>query len=1213
MITKYCWHLDEEKFIEFAGARAMTEAQLGQLRLLHLRHISADEEGRKWEVHFAAPFTPAEGLLRELAAVLQEAFAVSEVTFVNEGEPAASPVPSAEQKNTAVSGKREAALQKAAEQREEEKKREPSPEEAEFLEAQERLFGGKKKKEGQLWGKAFKERKPRPLAEIKEEENGVVVAGTFTKSVDRTGALVPFIQRELRTGSISLVFNLCDESDGIFVKLRFDREGEVSAKDACAAFTAAVKPGMKLLIRGNVAPDRFLNDELALTPTGIRRLETEEREDRAPVKRTELHCHTKMSKLDAVTDMKALVEQAQRWGHKALAITDHGVVQAFPFCYDALGKGDLKLIFGMEGYLIDDRNFEEQAFAAPFVQKWREKKGKGRERKNKYFHIIILAKNQVGLRNLYKLVSFSHLRHYLGNRPQLPRELLEEYREGLLFGSACEMGELYRALEMGAPDEVLEQVASFYDYLEIQPLGNNGFLVRDGLATEEQLRENNRRIVELGRRLGKLTVATCDTHFLNPEDSSLRAVLQYNYADSDQQPPLYFRTTEEMLAEFAYLGKETAYEVCVVNSNKIADEIERLKPVPDSDQLYSPYIPGVEEEVRSLAYKKAKELYGDPLPELVEERLQTELNSIIGHGYAVLYYIAHKLVTRSLERSYLVGSRGSVGSSLVAFLIDITEINALKPHYRCPKCRYTRFFLQGEVDSGFDLPPATCPHCGATLVRDGHDIPFAVFMGFHGDKVPDIDLNFSGEEQAAAHKYTEELLGRDNVCRAGTISTVAAKTAISYVLKYCEKRGRKFHPAKAAAIAAGLEGVKRTTGQHPGGIMVIPRNMDIHYITPMNRPADEVSAEVITTHYDYHSINDRLVKLDLLGHDDPTMIKMLEDLTGVKVKEIPVGDEATMQLFQNTASLGVTPEQILSPVGTLGVPECGTNFVRQMINDVKPKTFSEIVRVSGYSHGTDVWLNNAQDLILAGRPVKETISTRDDIMTGLIAKGVEPLLAFKTMEYVRKGKAAKKGLEPQMLEAMRKANVPQWYIDSCQKVQYLFPKAHAVAYVLMGYRIAYWKVHYPKEYYAAFFSKRAKEFDIKLALRDKADLKAYIKEVYERGYKASEKDKNSVIYLELVNEMLERGFDLEPPDLYKSDALNFSVTEKGVLAPLNAINGLGPVAAQAIAKGRSGEPFYSWEDIVRRTGVGKSTVEKLAEAGLLEGLPENDQLSLFDL
>ena len=696
----------------------------------------------------------------------------------------------------------------------------------------------------------------------------------------------------------------------------------------------------------------------------------------------------------------------------------------------------------------------------------------------------------------------------------------------------------------------------------------------------------------------------------------------------EYQPPLYYRTTEEMLEEFAYLGEEVAYEVCVTNTNKVADMVESIKPVPDTDQLYSPSIPGAEDAVRNMTYAKAHEWYGNPLPQLVEDRLKMELDSIIGNGFSVLYFIAHKLVKHSLDRGYLVGSRGSVGSSVVATMLDITEVNALKPHYRCPKCKHSEFFLNNEVDSGFDLPPKACPHCGTDMIRDGHDIPFAVFLGFHGDKVPDIDLNFSGgidpddalamSDQSVAHKYTEELFGRDNVCRAGTISTVANKTAIGYIRKYFEGKNIIPHPAHVASLVEGIAGVKRTTGQHPGGIMVVPRNMDIHYITPINRPADDSTGETVTTHYDYHSINDRLVKLDILGHDDPMVLKMLEKYLredtdpNFDPKQIPVGDEETLRIFQDTTSLGVTPEQIGSEVGTFGIPECGTAFVRQMIKDVQPKKFSEIVRVSGYSHGTDVWLNNAQDLIKEGKPVAETISTRDDIMTHLISKGVEPSLAFKTMEYVRKGKAAKNGLEPKMKEAMEAVNIPDWYIKSCERVQYLFPKAHAVAYVLMAYRIAYCKVHYPKHFYASYFTVRATDFDYTHVSKGLHYIKNFIKSVYQQGYKASNTDKDAATYLELANEMIERGYEFEKIDLYKSHPTKFTITKKGLLPPLASLSGVGNSAALAIAAVRDPQnPFISREDLRLRAGIGKAVVERMAEMGVLNDLPESNQIDLF--
>lgn len=1243
MQVRYCMRPDAEKFYAFLAGQGFAPAELMQLRLLHIDRICVDESACLWEVHFRCAARLREGLLQAAAEKLAAAFSLKKVDMICDGDGSKCEVPRTPEPEVEISGCCGEQLDDIplppeppdVEIGEPDPREEPAcgPEPESFdayqdpgyLAALEALEGRKKKDAGLLWGRPVKG-KARPIDSITEEENRVVIEGTFVKSLDKDGNLVTFVERELRTGAIMLIFNLSDDTNGIYIRMRFDKKDPKETRRECSEFKNMLKPGMRLLIQGNASRDRYAADEMVLQPSGIMKAEPlPEREDKAEVKRVELHCHTKMSKMDGLTPMEDLVKKAIKFGHKALAITDHGVVQAFPFCYDAAEGSDLKLIFGMEGYLISDRKDKTDDLDTEPTDSIK----KSRAPKIRSNHIIILAKNETGLRNLYKLVTISHLR-YLNKRPLLPREVIEEHREGLLLGSACEAGELYRAVRAGMPDKVLEEIASFYDYLEIQPIENNMFLVRENIATVEQLQENNRKIYELGKRMGKLVAATCDVHFLNPEDALLRTILQagQNYKDADEQPPLFFRTTEEMLEAFAYLGRDVAYEVCVTNTNKIADMIERFKPVPDRDQLYSPFIPGAEEAIRDMSYARAHEWYGDKLPQIVEDRLKMELDSIINHGFAVLYFIAHKLVKHSLDRGYLVGSRGSVGSSFVATMLEITEVNALKPHYRCPRCRHSEFFLNNEVDSGFDLPPKDCPECGAPMLRDGHDIPFAVFMGFHGDKVPDIDLNFSGgidpddpdsmSDQEVAHKYTEELFGRDNVCRAGTISTIANKTAVGYIKKYYEERNISVHPARIAALVDGFAGIKRTTGQHPGGIMVVPRNMDIHYITPMNRPADDKDGDTITTHYDYHSINDRLVKLDILGHDDPMVLKMLEKYLQEDVdpnfhpKEIPVGDEATMRIFQDTSSLGVTPEQIGSEVGTFGIPECGTNFVRQMIKDVQPKNFSEVVRVSGYSHGTDVWLNNAQDLIKEGKPVAETISTRDDVMTHLISKGVDPSLAFKTMEHVRKGKAAKKGLEPAMLEAMKAAGIPDWYIKSCEKVQYLFPKAHAVAYVLMAYRIAYCKVHYPKEFYAAYFTVRAKDFDYGQVAKGLGYVKNFIKNVYRQGFRATVLDKSTCTYLELANEMMERGFIFEKMDIYESDALKFKVTEKGLRPPLAALSGVGESAAKAIAAVRDPQrPFISQEDLRQRAGIGKNVIERLAELGALRDLPETNQVSLF--
>ena len=1227
MKAKYCIVPDTAKFFEFLAGLSFSESDLLHTRLIRPQKIFVDVEQSEWVIEYKAAAPVEERLALAVADKLAAAFSLhkvelsccnAEVNVKTETEEIPLPPEPPEETEFVVtncSGQpipEEIPLPEEPPQNDlesyhyEEHGSCGSEPDADFARAYELLYGnGGKGKNGNgvIWGKNFRG-EPRLLDDITEEENNVVVEGQFVKCFDKDGVLTSFNERELRTKRVKLSFNLSDDTNGIFINMYFQTLEE------CHKFKSLIKPGVYLRIMGDAKRDRYAFDEMTIEPKGIMLIEKEERMDNAEIKRVELHCHTKMSKMDALTPMEDLVKKAIKWGHKALAITDHGVVQAFPFCYDAAEGSDLKLIFGMEGYLISDSGVEGVDIEP--TDSIKKKKGA----KTQLDHIIILAKNETGLRNLYKLVTLSHLKYYNSrpSRPSLPRAVIEEYRDGLILGSACEAGELYRAVRAGKSEEELLKIAAFYDYLEIQPLGNNMYMVRENKCTVEDLKNYNRKIYELGKKIGKMTVATCDVHFLNPEDSKYRTILQgvQNYKDADEQPPLYYRTTEEMLAEFEYLGKDIAYEVCVTNPNKVADMVDKIKPVPDRDQLYSPSIPGAVEALPKMVYDKAHEWYGDELPEIVAERIKTELDSIINNGFAILYYIAHKLVRKSLDDGYLVGSRGSVGSSLVATLIDITEVNPLAPHYRCPKCRYSEFFTNNEYASGFDLPEKNCPHCGTPMWRDGHNIPFAVFLGFHGDKVPDIDLNFSGEYQPVAHKYTEELFGRDNVCRAGTISTVASKTAFGYVRKYYEEKGLTKHPAYMAGLVEGIAGLKRTTGQHPGGIMVVPRNMDIHYITPMNHPADERDSTTVTTHFDYHSINDRLVKLDILGHDDPTVIKLLEEFTHIKPTKIPIGDEATMSIFRNTEALGVTPEQINSSVGTYGIPEFGTRFVRQMVEDVQPKNFGQIVRVSGYSHGTDVWLNNAQDLIKEGKPPEDTIATRDDVMTNLIAMGVEPSLAFKTMEYVRKGKAAKNGLEPKMLDAMKAAKVPEWFINSCQTVKYLFPKAHAIAYVLMAYRIAYCKVHYPKAFYAAYFSVRAPEFDAAYIAKGKEYMKKFIKDVYAQGGKANNRDKDTVTYLELAVEMMERGLEFEPIDLYKSHPTRFLPTEKGVRIPLAALSGIGTSAALSIDEARSsGVPFISQEDLRVRSKVSKSVIEKLAEYGTLKDLPENDQIDLF--
>ena len=1241
MKPSYFLEPDAEKIRSFFRSFSLPNEYIDDLETVSIRKIWIDEAENSWELEYSFTKPVVDKLLDGLSDCIKAAFNLNFLYWKPVMEEAVLPKPVAYsiQEDIPVSSDMETNPGSVSDVSLEESpidadcEADSAIEEDEtYLQAYNALYGNKYA-DGCLFGKNFKAKEIVPLNKLTDARRQIVIQGHIATQRDKDDKLVACTDREVRgrgKDSVRLLvsFNVVDADGGIYVKLFFDEPDE--GKE----FKKLLKPGLELQLLGNAEPDQYNHDAMTFTPVAIRKAEVKIREDNAPVKRVELHCHTKMSKLDAINSMTDLVKTAIRFGHKALAITDHGVIQAFPFCADAVEDtgSELKLIYGCEGYLVSDADGITLSEGGTHSHKIRSN------------HIIILAKDYIGLRNLYKLVTLSHLSYLNGSgvhaRPLIPRSVLQELREGLLLGSACEIGELYQAIEQGRPEEELLKIADFYDYLEIQPLGNNAFLEREGRFTHEQLIEHNKLIYRLAKKLGKLCVATCDAHFLNPEDAKTRAILQYSqgYTDADMQAPLYFRTTEEMLAEFTYFDKETAYEVCVTNPNIIADQIQRIKPVPDRDQLYSPVLPGAEDEIVNLCYGKAHRYYGDELPKVVEDRLKMEMDAIIGNGYAVLYDIAHKLVKHSMDEGYLVGSRGSVGSSLVACMTDITEVNPLIPHYRCPKCRHTEFFENGEYASGFDMPPKACPDCGTDMARDGHNIPFAVFMGFHGEKVPDIDLNFSDEYQHRAHKYTEELFGRDNVCRAGTIATVAPKTAWSYAKKYFEEHNIPAHPAYVESFIAGLNGVKRTTGQHPAGIMVIPRDMDIHYMTPMSHPADDKGSNIITTHYDYHSINDRLVKLDILGHVDPTMIKRLEEFTGINAMDIPVGDPDTMSIFSSTEKLGVTPEQIGTNVGTLGIPECGTRFTLDMIHELKPRLFSDIVRVSGYSHGTNVWIGNAKDLIESGHPVEQTISTRDDVMTSLIAKGVDPAIAFKTMEYVRKGKAAKKGLEPVMREAMEKARVPEWYMKSCETVQYLFPKAHAVAYVLNAYRIAYCKVHHPLAYYAAYFSQRA-DVDATFIAKGEGFIRQYIKNVDLQGKEAKAVDKDNVVYLQLVLEMLARGFVFYPIDLYKSHAYQFRPEdEKGIRIPLCCLPGVGKGVARTLAltvKNNERE-FISQEDLLsccRQTEqcildkasrreellpeeeelghVGQTALDALADIGALGDMPVSNQMDLF--
>lgn len=1026
------------------------------------------------------------------------------------------------------------------------------------------------------------------IGDIKSENESVVIIGEVG-SGDKNGVKL----REFKTGSSAVTFSITDDTDGIYCKKFFKGD----KKDDAQAFADGIKEGGRVKISGITKYDDFTK-ELVVFINVLETLEDDKvaREDTAEVKRVELHVHTQMSAMDAVIPVETLIKTAAAWNWNAVAITDHGVIQAFPnaaITAEKLAKAGkkIKIIYGMEGYLVGE----------DFKQKFAN-------------HVIILAKNKVGLANLYKLISISQIK-YMHYRPRIPKTLLSELRDGLIIGSACEAGELIRAIVAGKDDAELEAIANFYDYLEIQPIHNNDFLVRSedfpNITNDDDLININLKVAALAKKLGKPLVATTDAHFLNPEDSICRAVLMHSkgYPDADLQPPLYLRTTQEMFDEFKYLDEATAYEAIVTNPNKIAESVEFLKPIPDG--LYSPQVSGAEEEIRETSYRKARLLYGENLPALVEARLEQELKPIIAHGFAGLYLIAQRLVKKSNDDGYLVGSRGSVGSSFVATLTGITEVNPLPPHYRCPKCKYSKFFTKGEVGCGYDLENKNCPVCGHPLIKDGHDIPFAVFLGFDGDKVPDIDLNFSGEYQSTAHKYTEVLFGKHNVYRAGTISTVAEKTSYGLVKKYYEERGLKKHISFIAKIAAGCQGVKRTTGQHPAGIMVVPRDMDIHYFTPIQYPADNKDADTTTTHFDYHSISSRLVKLDILGHVDPTMIRMLENLTHRDPKTIPLDDKPTLSLFNSTSALGLTPQQIGSKSGTYGLPEFRTSFTRQMIDDTKPDCFSDLVRISGFSHGTDVWLGNAQDLIRDNKcTLKNAISARDDIMMYLIHHDVDALKSFKTMESVRKGK----GIKPEVVEDLKAHNVPDWYIDSCQKIKYLFPRAHATAYVMMAYRIAYCKVHYPLAYYAAYFSKRTEEFDANEVIKGQQFIKRKLDELemLSEERKLDDKESDVLADYQVVYEYFLRGFKFERASIYESAAEDFIIKKNSLLMSLSSIQGVSPAAARGIVEARKGGgKFLSIEDFKSRAGLNKTSLAALKSHGCLNGLEETNQLSLF--
>lgn len=966
-------------------------------------------------------------------------------------------------------------------------------------------------------------------------------------------------------------YYLTDYSDSLLIKSFIDNLEEDE-----------IKVGDWIKAQGSVRYDNFAR-EVVLYLNAYLPSQKIKRLDNSPQKRVELHLHTKMSAMDGLTEINEVIERAAMWNHPAIAITDHGCIQAFPDAYKAAKKHKIKVIYGVEAYLVNDN------------------------KKEKPYHIILLAQNVEGLKNLYDLVSYSYLDYYY-RHPKITRQLLSEHRKGILLGSACEAGELYTAIINNASPEEIEQIAAFYDYLEIQPLDNNDFLIREGrVENRKALEDINKYILELGENLNIPVVATGDVHFLDPEHEIYRRIIQagQGYADAEADLPLYFRTTEEMLAEFEYLGLENAQKVVIDNPLLITNRIENIKPVPDG--FYPPKIEGAEEEITNLTWNNAYAKYGEDLPEIVEARVKRELDSITKHGFSVLYLIAHKLVKKSNEDGYLVGSRGSVGSSLVAYFTGITEVNPLPPHYICPHCKSSIFSADELIGCGADLPDKLCV-CGANFIKDGFDIPFETFLGFEGDKVPDIDLNFSGLYQSQAHQYVEELFGKDNVFRAGTISTIAEKSAFGFVKNYIDEKGQIVKNSEINRLVKGIAGVRKTTGQHPGGLIVVPHDRNICEFTPLQHPADKKESGVITTHFEYHAIEDQLVKLDILGHDDPSVIKELEDLTGVNAASISLSEVETMKLFSSVAPLGIKPEDIDSSIGTFGIPEFGTKFVRQMLEATRPTTFAELVRISGLSHGTDVWLNNAQKIIAHNiAKLNEVICTRDDIMIFLISKGIDKKQAFKIMERVRKGSKLEK--ENEIL--MREHQIPDWYIESCNKIQYMFPKAHAVAYVTMAYRIAFFKVYYPLAFYASFFSIRAEDFEADTILAGYDAINNRLKAIETQGYNASPKDKKLIPILELALEMYARGFNFYPVDILKSRADKFVINNNGLTLPFSALPSVGTNAAAGIAEAVKGGEFVSVEDFQQRTHLNKTAMDVLRKYNCFKGLPECTQISLF--
>ena len=1028
--------------------------------------------------------------------------------------------------------------------------------------------------------------RPMPIGDITSESGVVVLEGEMFNKEART------IQNEKKLASLYVT----DKKTSICVK-------SFMLNQKWEDVETHLKNGDHVRIKGQAQWDRFDNCVTVMADS-IEKTEKKVRKDTCEHKRVELHAHTKMSSMDGLNEVADLVKTAAAWGQPAVAITDHGVVQSFPdaaktakkLASDKKNPVDIKIIYGMEGYVFDDADCRNVDGSIDY-------------KKKPTNHIILLAKTQEGLKNIYKLVSWSHL-NYFYKRPRLPKSVIAEHREGLIIGSACEAGEVYRAVSSGKSQEEIEKVAEFYDYLEIQPLINNQFMIDKGMVTgQEQLKEYNRQIVQLGEKMGKPVVATTDAHYGEPGDEIYRNILMagMGFKDAENGRGLYMRTTDEMLEEFSYLGREKAYEVVVENTNRIADMIDgSILPVPKGK--FPPKIEGAEETLRETCMQKAHDIYGDPLPQEIGDRLETELNSIIGNGYAVMYVSAQMLVHKSMEDGYLVGSRGSVGSSFAATMAGITEVNPLNPHYICPHCKHLEWGDMNLYDCGIDMPEKECPECGSMMDRDGYTIPFATFLGFNGDKEPDIDLNFAGEYQATAHKYVGVIFGDENVFKAGTVGTIADKTAYGYVMKFADEFNRPVNKFEADRLTKGCTGVKRTTGQHPGGIIIVPEDHEIYEFCPVQHPANDVKSDIITTHFDYHKIDENLLKLDILGHNIPSMIRQLQDMTGIDPMKADLTDRKVLSIFNGIEALDIKDPDYQYTHGSYAIPEFGTPFVRQMLDDTKPDKFADLVRISGFSHGTDVWLNNAQDYIRSGTAtMREVISTRDDIMNYLILKGIENKTSFQIMEDVRKNRP----LKEEQLEVMKEHGVPDWYIDSCIKIQYMFPRAHAVAYVMMSFRMAWYKVYYPLEFYATHFTSVVANFDADVILRGSRACLDRIEEIKTMGKNATAKDQGDILVLEVAYEMYSRGYIFEPARLGISDAMKFGVHDGKVLLPFVAIPGMGEGAAKSFAEAYEIREYETVEDVMDRGKVNKTVVEELRRHGVLEGLPETAQISLF--